>query len=118
MLPVRPRFRSFLAALILGSLLAAGQVPGQSTSAPAPKSDNLSTLPQATQDTAVTKNASLPTPIPPGKDTMAVIAPKSRTDTVIVVKHSFNHKEQIITGSVIMSCLMLMMVAMNNYNPR
>ncbi len=45
-------------------------------------------------------------------------APKSRTDSVIVVKHSFDHREQIITGSVIMSCLMLMMVAMNNYNPR
>jgi hypothetical protein len=43
---------------------------------------------------------------------------KSRSDTVLVVKHSFNHKEQIITGSVIMTCLALMMVTMNNYNPR
>jgi hypothetical protein len=45
-------------------------------------------------------------------------APKSRSDSVIVVKHHFNHREQIITGSVIMTCLALMMVAMNNYNPR
>lgn len=44
--------------------------------------------------------------------------PKSRSDSVIVVKHSFNHKEQIITGSVIMTCLALILVTMNNYNPR
>ena len=43
---------------------------------------------------------------------------KSRSDSIIVVKHHFNHREQIITGSVIMTCLALMMVAMNNYNPR
>lgn len=51
-------------------------------------------------------------------DTSLAIKPKSRTDSVIVVKHSFEHREQIITGSVVMTCLMLMMVAMNNYNPR
>jgi hypothetical protein len=44
--------------------------------------------------------------------------PKSRVDTVLVVQHRFNHREQIITGSVVMSCLALMMVVMNNYNPR
>lgn len=44
--------------------------------------------------------------------------PKSRADTVLVVKHRFNHREQIITGSVVMTCLALMMVVMNNYNPR
>lgn len=53
-----------------------------------------------------------------GADTSSAQAAKSRTDSLIVVKHSFEHREQIITGSVIMSCLMLMMVAMNNYNPR
>jgi hypothetical protein len=51
-------------------------------------------------------------------DTSLVDGSKSRTDSVIVVKHSFEHREQIITGSVVMTCLMLMMVAMNNYNPR
>jgi hypothetical protein len=51
-------------------------------------------------------------------DTALANRPKSRTDSVIVVKHSFEHREQIITGSVIMTCLMLMMVSMNNYNPR
>jgi hypothetical protein len=44
--------------------------------------------------------------------------PKSRADSVLVPKHKFNHREQIITGSVVMSCLLLIMVAMNNYNPR
>jgi hypothetical protein len=44
--------------------------------------------------------------------------PKSRSDTVIVAKHQFNHREQIITGSLIMTCLAVMLVAMNNYNPR
>lgn len=53
-----------------------------------------------------------------GSDSASAKAAKSRTDSLIVVKHSFEHREQIITGSVIMSCLMLMMVAMNNYNPR
>jgi len=37
---------------------------------------------------------------------------------VIVAKHQFNHREQIITGSLIMTCLAVMLVAMNNYNPR
>lgn len=46
------------------------------------------------------------------------LRPKSRSDTVIVAKHQFNHREQIITGSVIMTCLAVMLVAMNNYNPR
>jgi hypothetical protein len=44
--------------------------------------------------------------------------PKSRADTVLIVKHRFDHREQIITGSVVMTCLALMMVVMNNYNPR
>jgi hypothetical protein len=61
-------------------------------------------LPQSSQDSL-------------GADTLAV-ASKSRSDTVIIVKHGFDHREQIITGSVIMSCLMVMLVAMNNYNPR
>jgi hypothetical protein len=56
--------------------------------------------------------------LPLAKDTVPIVQPKSRSDTVIVVKHAFNHREQIITGSVIMSCLALMLVAMNNYNPR
>jgi hypothetical protein len=48
----------------------------------------------------------------------SVSHPKSRADTVLVIKHSFNHRQQIITGSVVMSCLTLMLVIMNNYNPR
>lgn len=53
---------------------------------------------------------------PPSPDSLSL--PKSRADTVLVVKHRFDHREQIITGSVVMTCLALMMVIMNNYNPR
>ena len=92
-------------------LLAAALTPGQSP-IPAPGA------PQATQDTvragAGLHKDSLKSP----QDTLAKALPKSRSDSVIVVKHHFNHREQIITGSVIMTCLALMMVAMNNYNPR
>ncbi len=41
-----------------------------------------------------------------------------RADSVVIVKHHFNHREQIITGSVIMTCLVSMMAIMNNYNPK
>jgi hypothetical protein len=67
---------------------------------PVPAASQLSQSPDASADTSLANK------------------PKSRTDSVIVVKHSFDHREQIITGSVVMTCLMLMMVAMNNYNPR
>lgn len=53
---------------------------------------------------------------PAAKDSSS--RPKSRADTVLVVKHQFHHREQIITGSVVMTCLALMLVVMNNYNPR
>ena len=56
--------------------------------------------------------------VPAGTHKDTLPAPKSRSDSIIVVKHSFDHREQIITGSVVMACLMLMMVTMNNYNPR
>ncbi len=42
----------------------------------------------------------------------------SRADSVVLIRHRFNHKEQIITGGVIMACLAVMMAVMNNYNPR
>jgi hypothetical protein len=48
----------------------------------------------------------------------AASRPLNRGDTVLVVKHQFNHREQIITGGVIMACLVGMMAVMNNYNPR
>lgn len=43
---------------------------------------------------------------------------QGRADSVVLIKHRFNHKEQIITGGVIMACLAAMMAVMNNYNPR
>ncbi len=39
-------------------------------------------------------------------------------DTLQVVMHHHNHKQQIIAGSVIMACFAGIMVVMNNYNPR
>lgn len=42
----------------------------------------------------------------------------SREDTTLIVKHHFNHRQQIITGSVIMACMAAIVVVMNNYNPQ
>jgi hypothetical protein len=73
---------------------------GQSepTVPPGSPTDTLAAIPPATQD--------------------SIVRPKSRADTVLVVRRSFDHREQLITGSVIMTCLAMMMVIMNNYNPR
>lgn len=91
-----------LPALLLLLLLALPQagLRGQTEPAVPPGSpaDAAAAVPPATQD--------------------SIARPKSRADTVLVVRRSFNHREQIITGSVIMTCLALMMVVMNNYNPR
>jgi len=112
------------ASLRLGLCLIAGFSCGQTLAQPSPA------LPRPLVQDSV--HASAPTPIPrrqPPTDSARIPAataksdslalpPKSRSDTVIVAKHQFNHREQIITGSVIMTCLAVMMVAMNNYNPR
>jgi len=34
------------------------------------------------------------------------------------VKREYNHKQQVIVGSVVMFCVTLAMVLMNNYNPK
>lgn len=34
------------------------------------------------------------------------------------VKREYNHKQQVIVGSVVMFCVALAMVLMNNYNPK
>ena len=34
------------------------------------------------------------------------------------VKRDYNHRQQVIVGSVIMFCVALAMVLMNNYNPK
>jgi hypothetical protein len=79
-------------------------------SQPAP-SDKPATLiqPQVTKDSLAT--GTVLTPTTPARA-------KSRSDSLHIVQHGFNHKQQIITGSVVMSCLALIMVTMNNYNPR
>lgn len=44
--------------------------------------------------------------------------PQSRADSVVLIRHQFNHREQIIAGGVVMACIAAMMAVMNNYNPR
>jgi hypothetical protein len=44
--------------------------------------------------------------------------PVSRADTAKVVKHHFNHRQQIITGGAVMASLAAIMTVMNNYNPQ
>jgi len=106
-------------SLTLSALPVSGQGTGGGPAAPAgatgaakaPASDSVVPPPKAgsTPDTVA---RSSPTP----QDSLG--RPKSRADSVLVVKHSFNHRQQIITGSAVMSCLALMLVIMNNYNPR
>lgn len=69
-----------------------------------------------TADTLRSEGAAAGSKPPASQDSLS--RPKSRADTVLVVKHSFNHRQQIITGSVVMTCLAMMLVIMNNYNPR
>lgn len=60
-------------------------------------------------------------PSPPAADTLEgdTLDPRlSRADTARVVRHHFNHRRQIIAGSVIMASLAGIMAIMNNYNPR
>lgn len=40
------------------------------------------------------------------------------TQAVAYVKREYDHKQQVIVGSVVMLCIALAMVGMNNYNPR
>ena len=34
------------------------------------------------------------------------------------IKREYNHKQQVVVGSVVMFCVALAMVLMNNYNPK
>lgn len=34
------------------------------------------------------------------------------------IKRDYNHRQQVIVGSVVMFCVALAMVLMNNYNPK
>ena len=42
-------------------------------------------------------------------------APRGRT--AAVCEREYNHRQQVIVGGVIMLCVALVMVMMNNYNP-
>jgi hypothetical protein len=54
-----------------------------------------------------------------GVDSAAAVKPRIvRADTARVVMHSFDHRQQLITGGAIMATMISIMVVMNNYNPR
>ncbi len=101
------------APLLVGLLLAAVlilplSVVAQGGAGAGVRVDSAKTA-QAPKDSTAFHPATMATVPPP---------PKSRSDSVKVVKHAFNHRQQIITGSVVMACLAMIMVTMNNYNPR
>jgi hypothetical protein len=113
-----------LTLLALLALLAGLPGKGGETFAQRTPSSSISNAPPLdTLDTLKTLSKSLPDS---GKTipTASSIAqdsskgPKSRADTVSVIIYCFNHREQIITGSVIMTCVALILAVMNNYNPR
>jgi len=59
---------------------------------------------------------------PPAQDTTSQfppsgLAPETKEPPKYVIRN-FDHKEQVITASAVMSSIALMMVIMNNYNPR
>ena len=53
-------------------------------------------------------------------DSVKITAPtlqEQNEENPIYVKREYNHREQVIVGSVLMLCVALAMVLMNNYNP-
>ena len=53
-------------------------------------------------------------------DSVKITAPtlqEQDEENPIYVKREYNHREQVIVGSVVMLCVALAMVLMNNYNP-
>lgn len=53
-------------------------------------------------------------------DSVKITAPtlqEQNEENPIYVKREYNHREQVIVGSVVMLCVALAMVLMNNYNP-
>jgi hypothetical protein len=89
----RPAWMGFILALLLILSLVHGEPQPLQTSAAPPK------------DSILVAKDSLP-------------VARTRADSVVLVRHHFNHKEQIIAGGVVMACLVAMMAIMNNYNPR
>ena len=56
-----------------------------------------------------------------GKDSLkkdSVTLQQMNDENPSYIKREYDHKQQVIVGSVIMLCVALAMVFMNNYNPR
>ena len=54
-------------------------------------------------------------PNPKDSSVVKSVADSSNQQTLI---RNHDHITQVVTGSVVMTCLALMLVTMNNYNPR
>jgi len=52
------------------------------------------------------------------RDSSGISAKPDSNAVVKYQKREFNHTQQMVVGSVIMFCVALSLVAMNNYNPR
>lgn len=108
------------AAAFFSLLLCAVPAVSQSQSPAQPNA----ALPPAAQTPVTADPGALPMPIPQAlpdstrPDSLAARRPATRADTTLIVKHRFNHRQQIIAGSAIMASLAMVMVVMNNYNPR
>ena len=46
------------------------------------------------------------------------LAVETKKDPPKYIQRDFDHKEQVVVGSAMMACLALIMVTMNNYNPK
>jgi hypothetical protein len=102
--------RGTLAVLMLLLLMHPGASQSQ-----APAEPNAAT-PPASQSPLTP----IPTVEPDSQRPDSLVAQRAptRADTTLIVKHRFNHRQQIIAGSAIMASLAMVMVVMNNYNPR
>jgi hypothetical protein len=96
--------------LLANPAASQSQAPAEPNAAPPP----------AAQTPVTVDPGSMPQALPDSQrpDSLAAQRAPTRADTTLIVKHRFNHRQQIIAGSAIMASLAMVMVVMNNYNPR
>ena len=49
---------------------------------------------------------------------LKVLYPDVAKENPSYIKREYDHKQQVVVGSVIMFCVALAMILMNNYNPK
>ena len=52
------------------------------------------------------------------RDTSSYTAKPDSNQVVRYEKRQFDHQQQVVVGGVVMLCVILVLVGMNNYNPR